>query len=56
MILIVNTTSDRSITEEIRELAAESGFEPEVVESAEMNISHCIGCNHCWMKTPGVCS
>ena len=56
MILIVNTTSDRSITEEIRQLTAGNGVEPEVIEAADMNISHCIGCNHCWLKTPGECS
>jgi len=56
MVLIVNTTSDLSITEEIRERAADSGFEIDVVEAAGLRISHCIGCNHCWMKTPGECS
>ncbi|MCR5672826.1 MAG: flavodoxin family protein [Lachnospiraceae bacterium] len=56
MILIVNTTSDRSITGEIKELAGKSGIDPEVIEASEMNISHCIGCNHCWLKTPGECS
>lgn len=56
MILIVNTTSDTSVTEEIKKLAAAGGFEPEVIEAFGLNISHCIGCNHCWLKTPGECS
>ena len=56
MILIVNTTSDTSITEEIRKQAAGRGLEPEVIEAAGLNISHCIGCNYCWLKTPGECA
>ena len=56
MILIVNTTSDTSVTEEIKMLAGERGLKPEVFETAGMNISPCIGCNYCWMKTPGECS
>ncbi len=28
----------------------------EVVYTDEMNIRGCIGCNHCWLKTPGVCA
>ncbi|MCR5687880.1 MAG: flavodoxin family protein [Lachnospiraceae bacterium] len=56
MILIVNTTSDTSVTKEIKERAAGLGLEPEVIEAAGMKISHCIGCNYCWLKTPGVCS
>ncbi|MCR5486211.1 MAG: flavodoxin family protein [Lachnospiraceae bacterium] len=56
MILIVNTTSDTTVTKEIRERAALIGFEPEVIEASGLHISHCIGCNYCWLKTPGVCS
>jgi len=56
MILIVNTTSDTAVTEEMKRLTAERGLAPEVIEAAGMNISHCIGCNHCWLKTPGECS
>ena len=56
MILIVNTTSDTSVTEEIKKLTAGGGSEPEVIEAYGLNISHCIGCNHCWLKTPGECS
>ncbi len=56
MVLIVNTTSDTSITEELKVRAAEKGLEYEIVEAGGLKISHCIGCNHCWLKTPGECS
>ena len=56
MILVVNTTSDTSITEEIRKQAADKSLDPEIVEAAELKISHCIGCNYCWLKTPGECA
>ncbi|SCW26825.1 hypothetical protein SAMN02910456_00154 [Ruminococcaceae bacterium YRB3002] len=52
MILIVNTTTDTSITAEIREL----NKDVEIIEAGAMKISNCIGCNYCWLKTPGVCS
>ena len=56
MVLIVNTTSDTSITDRIKEQASENGVELDVVEAASLKISHCIGCNYCWLKTPGLCS
>lgn len=28
----------------------------EVVYTGNMKISHCIGCNYCWLKTPGICT
>ncbi|MBQ7463382.1 MAG: flavodoxin family protein [Lachnospiraceae bacterium] len=55
MVLIVNTTSDTSITGRIKEAAGkDAGLD--VVEAAGLKISHCIGCNFCWLKTPGECS
>lgn len=56
MVLIVNTTSDLSVTESLKSLAEEKKIDAEIVEAGSMNISHCIGCNHCWLKTPGVCA
>ena len=56
MILVVNTTSDTSVTEEIRKLAAEKSLDIDIVEAAELKIGHCIGCNYCWLKTPGECA
>ena len=56
MVLIVNTTKDTSISEEIRKNISDKGIDAEIIEAGEMRISHCIGCNFCWLKTPGECS
>lgn len=56
MVLVVNTTSDTSVSDEIAKSAAKQGADIEIVEAGSLKISHCIGCNHCWLKTPGVCA
>ena len=56
MILIVNTTSDRAVTSELASALSGKCGAFEVLELSEKKISHCIGCNYCWLKTPGVCS
>ena len=28
----------------------------EIIHAEDMNIHGCIGCNDCWLKTPGICS
>ena len=28
----------------------------EIIHTENMNIHACIGCNDCWLKTPGICS
>ncbi len=27
----------------------------EIILAGELKINHCIGCNDCWIKTPGIC-
>ena len=66
MVLIVNTTSDTFVTNMIRSeierrsdkavIATSPTPDIEIIEAASLNISHCIGCNYCWLKTPGVCT
>ncbi len=56
MVLIVNTTKDTMITNELQTLTRNKGIEAEIVEAGDKKISHCIGCNYCWLKTPGICS
>ncbi len=56
MILIVNTTKDRAVTDRLKTAIQADKTEYEIVEAGDMKISHCIGCNYCWLKTPGICS
>ncbi|MCR4587663.1 MAG: flavodoxin family protein [Lachnospiraceae bacterium] len=56
MILIINTTTDQEISRQVRAFIQDTGKEAEIIEAGKMNIHPCAGCNHCWLKTPGVCS
>ena len=56
MILIVNTTADTSVTDELKKRMSKCTTDFEVIEAESLKISHCIGCNYCWLKTPGECT
>lgn len=56
MIVIVNTSSDERISDTIKQQLAVCKVEAEIIEASNLNIGHCIGCNHCWLKTPGECA
>ena len=55
MTLVLNTL-EGDYSEQIKELLAAKDSEVEIVNTAEMKIMHCAGCNMCWLKTPGVCA
>ena len=55
MTLVLNTL-DGDYSEQIKELLAAKDSEVEIVNTAEMKIAHCAGCNMCWLKTPGICA
>ena len=58
MILMIDTTREH-IGKQMTEELLQSGKNPagfELIDTAGMNISHCIGCNYCWLKTPGICT
>lgn len=58
MKLMIDTTKER-IGKQILEELFHSGGNPdefELIDTTGMHISHCIGCNHCWLKTPGICA
>lgn len=58
MVLMVDTTAEhigKGIAEELHR-SGKNAVEFELIDTAGMHISHCVGCNYCWLKTPGVCA
>lgn len=58
MVLMIDTTI-KHIGKQIAEELLHNGGNPaafELIDTAGMNISHCVGCNYCWLKTPGICA
>lgn len=56
MRLLIDTTRLHSGTEILQEIEkAGSSKNYERIDTTDMNISPCIGCNCCWLKTPGRC-
>ena len=56
MTLVLNTLESGDYSEQIKALIAEQDDNIEIVNTADMKIAHCVGCNICWLKTPGVCA
>lgn len=57
MILLIDTTKEhleKQMTEELLQ-RGKNQTEFELIDTAGMHISHCMGCNYCWLKTPGIC-
>lgn len=56
-VLVLNTLSEYNdeVLELQNQICAKSEGS-EVVCTKDMKISHCIGCNYCWLKTPGICT
>ncbi len=58
MVLLIDTTK-MHIGKQIAEEYLQNGGNPdnfELIDTMGMHISHCVGCNYCWLKTPGVCA
>ena len=54
MTIVLNTLEEGAFSEQIGTLV--KGDDVEVVNTSDMKIAHCMGCNQCWLKTPGVCA
>jgi len=54
MNLVLNTIGVSIDNDAIRSLIQENDIE--VIDTSDMKIAHCMGCNQCWLKTPGVCA
>ena len=53
MTIVLNTFEEGAVSELIRPLIK---GDVEVINTSGMKIAHCMGCNQCWLKTPGVCA
>ena len=51
--LVLNTLG-KEVSEQIKALIKDK--EVEIIETSGMKIAHCMGCNQCWLKTPGICA
>lgn len=56
MTLVLNTLESGDCSEQIKALFAGKDENIAIVNTADMKIAHCMGCNMCWLKTPGVCA
>jgi len=55
MILVIDTAASAAYGEKLAQMLETRGKDYELVRTEGMNISHCVGCNYCWLKTPGIC-
>ena len=55
-ILMINTIPNGKIMEQLKELSAGTQNRMDWVDASALRISHCIGCNECWLKNPGICT
>ena len=54
MNLVLNTLGASVDRDTIRALLPED--DTEIIDTSDMKIAHCVGCNQCWLKTPGICA
>ena len=54
MTIVLNTLKEGYDSEQISALI--KGDDVEVINTSGMKIAHCMGCNLCWLKTPGICA
>ena len=56
MTIVINTLENDLCGEEIDSLLHNSDNRIKIIETNNLDIRHCIGCNVCWLKTPGRCA
>ena len=54
--IVINTLDTDTCEDYLKVIPADKLGDYEVVNTANMNIKHCVGCNLCWLKAPGICA
>lgn len=55
MTLVINTLKDNQCNKQILSLLDSDDSQIKIIDTKDMKIHHCLGCNVCWLKTPGQC-
>lgn len=55
MTIAINTLEDNPCNKQIDALLDNADNQIKIIETKDLDIHHCIGCNQCWLKTPGRC-
>ena len=55
MTIAINTLEDNSCNKRLDALLDNADNQIKIIETKDLDIHHCIGCNQCWLKTPGQC-
>ena len=56
MTIVLNTLEPDIASDQVYSFFGKKDSQTEVINTSGMKISHCMGCNHCWLKTPGICA
>ena len=56
MVLVINTLKGKLCNKHIASLFDKANSQFQMIDTDDLNIHHCIGCNVCWLKTPGQCA
>lgn len=56
MTLVINTLNDSLCNKQTKSLFDGKDSQIRIIETYDLDIHHCIGCNVCWLKTPGQCA
>ena len=52
--IVLNTLEEHAVSDQFSTLIHDGDIE--VINTSDMKIAHCMGCNLCWLKTPGICA
>ena len=56
-LLIVNTLpEDSPAAQSAIQALQDKGLQVQVLHAYEKNLRPCVGCNACWLVTPGICA
>ena len=56
MTIVLNTTEKDFPISKIESFLGYNDLTVRIINTAKLKISHCMGCNQCWLKTPGQCA